>query len=376
MDKTIKRWTEIKGILDKKQDKYLLLGNGFSQCFSERFNYKHLIDYQKLEDPLKALFETLKNTLERKPLVEDVLNELYKISQHEKTLKVFEEISESCLNTIKKAREDRDNKIKELIIKTLKNVHPQKSEFLDDPGIFPKEFFENNDLANYTGGIFTTNYDVMLYWITLTINTKKNDDVFKDFLWHEGCFNPKNAEIFKGRGTGVHYLHGAFHLYQISSRTCKLRRAYIRPIEEIIKDSQGMTCITGGASEQRLEKIQRNVYLNACFEKLKKIKGSLVIYGHSLSKEDDHIIDAIKEAKKEAEKEPRKKDGGLKLYVSVYKKDKDFEKNFNSMKEKLSKIDGYFFDAETHPFYTQTEEYRKNSKRLNALEKKLIKLIK
>ena len=82
--------------------------------------------YGELEKHLKELFEAL-NT--EKP--EDVLNELYKISQYDDVLKLLD-----SSNKITEETQKRDVKIKELIIERLKNIHPQNSDFLDNPDFF------------------------------------------------------------------------------------------------------------------------------------------------------------------------------------------------------------------------------------------------
>ena len=124
--------------------------------------------------------------------------------------------------------------------------------------------------------IFTTNYDLLLYWIILKINKLRGKNVFKDYFWTlDGCYDPNDNRLI---GKGIHYLHGAFHLNKLSHyRTYKQKYSAILKIEEIIERSRGLTCITLGNYREKKEKITEDLYLHFCLEKLKEVKGSLVI---------------------------------------------------------------------------------------------------
>ena len=67
--------------------------------------------------------------------------------------------------------------------------------------------------------IFTTNYDLILYWIIMK-NQDNSDDNFLDFFWNKYndsrcCFDVNNTKILKfneGKPR-IYYLHGALHLF-------------------------------------------------------------------------------------------------------------------------------------------------------------------
>jgi hypothetical protein len=53
--------------------------------------------------------------------------------------------------------------------------------------------------------------------------------------------------------------------------------------------------VAEGDPAQKLEQIQRTGYLWYCLDKLARIKGPLVIFGHSLGPSDQHIVDVVSE---------------------------------------------------------------------------------
>ena len=51
--------------------------------------------------------------------------------------------------------------------------------------------------------------------------------------------------------------------------------------------------VTEGESQNKLDFINENDYLQYCYNKLSEISGVLFIHGHSLNETDQHIFDAI-----------------------------------------------------------------------------------
>lgn len=65
--------------------------------------------------------------------------------------------------------------------------------------------------------VYTTNYDIVIYWAAMLTNDRPIDHEFKDFFWTNGAeetteFDIANAGIWGQNVTGILYLHGALHL--------------------------------------------------------------------------------------------------------------------------------------------------------------------
>lgn len=145
--------------------------------------------------------------------------------------------------------------------------------------------------------VFTTNYDLVLYWVVMYPEKALFQDGFAadhedpdvPYLVFDGAI---------GRAPGMLYLHGALHLYVVDGEVRK--RSWTRedrPLTELVRDGlERGDCplfVAEGAPEKKLEQIQRSGYLYYCLDKLSRIKAPLVVYGHSLGPTDSHISDVI-----------------------------------------------------------------------------------
>ncbi len=164
--------------------------------------------------------------------------------------------------------------------------------------------------------VFTLNHDLFLYRIWLHLSNRTNagkakwemkDGFIKEedaFLWNEG--NEQN----------LFHLHGALHLSQeekgggaveIRSVLEKDDEEFKRKIFDNFKNGKVWDVIL---KEEKLQCIEKNIYMKSALHKLSTIEGNLFLYGLSLSKNDDHIWEAIRNNKKIN-----------KVFVSVYKDD-------------------------------------------------------
>ncbi len=145
--------------------------------------------------------------------------------------------------------------------------------------------------------VFTTNYDLLLYWIVMKNNPKSESGSyrFQDGFRREdpndfGRFDPTvNVNLM--------YLHGALHLYTREGETRKLVRGTNRPLVQQINgvfDQGGEPLfVAAGRPEQKRQAIDSNDYLSFCFNKLRSIEGDLVVFGLSLGESDQHIFNAL-----------------------------------------------------------------------------------
>lgn len=64
-------------------------------------------------------------------------------------------------------------------------------------------------------------------------------------------------------------------------------------IKEGLAEKQYPLFVAEGSPDSKLEQIQRSGYLWYCLDKLARIMGPLVVFGHSLGESDNHIARTI-----------------------------------------------------------------------------------
>lgn len=139
--------------------------------------------------------------------------------------------------------------------------------------------------------VFSTNYDLLLYWAIMA-----HDGVgFRDFFWATQ-FDVANTEIWDKTASKVLYLHGALHLrYSTDGGTYKEQAGEFTNLLDLFGkrvDSVPL-CITEGTSRQKLAAIARSDYLSFALQQFGQETGPLVIFGHSLGPTDKHLADIL-----------------------------------------------------------------------------------
>jgi Domain of unknown function (DUF4917) len=217
----------------------------------------------------------------------------------------------------------------------VRRVHLEWSEVPDETLAAIKA-----ELRNYRA-IFSTSYDLIIYWAI-----GHNDDygAFRDCFWSRGCeFDPDDAEVRAG-GRPVYYLHGALHLIvQGSGVTRKMTQDDGRLLDQFGKPIEGdpearPLLISEATAREKLRGIEGNDYLAHVYDQLKEQDGPLVVFGHSLSEQDRHLIDAINEHP------------GRPVAISMVGKVKNkLREQQSDIWGKLHTEDVVFYDAATHP---------------------------
>lgn len=190
--------------------------------------------------------------------------------------------------------------------------------------------------------IFTTNYDLILYWAMGSDGWKPFVDTFK----HGGrCeFDPRRADI-NADEIPVYFLHGALHLVVGGSgATWKLRNTYLQTLldqfgQPIDGDPEARPLlVTEGSAAEKLRAIEGNGYLVHGFQRLREVDLPIVVFGSSLSTQDDHLIDALNE-------QPNRP-----VAVSMMSSSKkDLARAQADIFGRLETEHLLFFDATTHP---------------------------
>lgn len=308
-------------------NRILLLGNGFSRSLYEGFNYKNLYESAcglkpGLSSELRDIFTDLDTSDFEKVLAH--LNVSEKIIKHYKCQEIYQKISEDLKN------------IRNSFIESFTYIHPIDQSFISDNTKKNVLCF----LANYSQ-IFTTNYDLLLYWIL----RYQDDKEHKTFTDNDG-FNypglPGTPWLDKPiwinhEKQNFYYLHGAFHIFE-NENIYKLKwdgyDNLVSQISENINNGTYPLIILEGKSSQKIKSINSNPYLWYSYEQLKKINDSIFILGCSLNKHSDqHIVDAIKHSKIKS------------IYFGVYNNDldSDLKETLNSFKGHEKKV--YLFNS-------------------------------
>lgn len=314
----IKDWNEIK----QYRFETLLLGNGFSIGISDRFKYESLLDQIDLFD------------IPMYPMARDLFRE-DKVNTHN-----FEEILRVIYHASLVNFYNQDA-IKQLYFNVQKSLIDAVNQSHVAYSDVPIEAVAD-ELKKY-GSIFTTNYDLILYWSLMGAFSFRG---FCDYFWSYGCeFDLSNTTIWDSKRP-IYYLDGAVHLKTNPDGVVyKVTASEDRTLSDIISSkNMGNTplFISEGKSEIKLRRIRENYYLGFCYDKLLRNNKNMVVYGHGLDKEyDEHILSALKKAPME------------KLAFSVFsglgaEQKEAFASNIRVYFSNTDK-ELHFFESDTHP---------------------------
>lgn len=330
----LQSYEQVLSSLKKKGRKtHLLFGNGFSMAYDKKiFSYNALSQFiENTGDPLiKNLFERL-NT-KNFELIMQQLDNFCEIAD------AFSEDKNLVLK-IKTASE----KLKNSLIEAVKELHPEHVfKIPEDKSQSCLNFLQ--DYLNNDGLVFSTNYDLLLYWVLMRNKAKNAIDGFgRDLeteLDSENYVDPDELEYselrwgkYKEEQT-VYYLHGTLPIFDAGVNIIKVEydseHYLLQNVKERIDKKEYPIFVTAGNGKEKLTHIMHNKYLSFCYEQLCNIQGSLVTFGFNFGEYDKHIIDAINIAAKMGRKIPDKL---WSIYIGVYSDDdlkhiKEIEKQF------------------------------------------------
>lgn len=280
-----------ESIADSFDDANLFLGNGFSISLCNRLSYNSLFDKFRLSAG-KELLEifTIFKTHNFELIIQILKNS-------ESINKILDQPSEKIEPLIIKLREG--------LIKSIQENHPSHSEIN-----YSQLFALGTELMEFKD-IFTTNYDVFLYKTILQIISDCQDKKYK--IPYQDCFYEEisatelkfsNIKPYQD-ARNVYYLHGALFIYNYKNQgsSYKLRRLeqirleYVQLIKREIDNNNFPIFVAEGDSDDKLNTIHNNIYLNFCAGELMKSVRNIVFYGFSFGDSDKHIIDFVKKSK-------------------------------------------------------------------------------
>ncbi|HAT8987001.1 TPA: DUF4917 family protein, partial [Legionella pneumophila subsp. pneumophila] len=270
----------------------LLLGNGFSMAFNKSiFSYKSLYEQalekglvQKLSSSIPELFESV-NTFDFEYIMQvlkyfGIAGAAYSVDE----------------NVLMQAKQD-EALLKNMLVEAITNNHPDNPNSITLPQY--KSCLEF--LSNFKS-IYSLNYDLLLYWVVMKYleelgfrdgfcdGNADEEDYYQDEYVVWPTTQSSSAEIY--------FLHGALHLFDAGHEIRKFcwSRTGIALKEQILQAlGQGMfpLFVSEGDAGAKLKKILHNGYLLKGLRSLTQLNGSVVAYGVSFKKNDQHIIDAI-----------------------------------------------------------------------------------
>jgi len=338
----LQSYQEIIQYLDKKnRDKHLLLGNGFSMAYDTTiFSYNALNKFiEKIEDPLlQKLFEIV-NTKN----FEVVMQQLDNFCQ------LAEEFSSDA--ELKVKIQAASDALKRSLIDAVKELHPEHVfQVPEEKSKACADFL--GDYLKTNGHVFTTNYDILLYWVLM-----RNIDMFPSAIDGFGRTVEDSDEYVEDYEEGdlewgkykeeqnVHYLHGTLPLFDagvsITKEEYDTQDYLLKKIEKRMDNKEYPIFVTSGNGKEKLTHIMHNQYLTYCYEKLCSLEGSLVTFGFNFGEYDHHIIDAINQAAKQGKRAPTKL---WSIYIGVYSESD--KKHIESIVDKF-KCKVNLYDAKT-----------------------------
>jgi hypothetical protein len=288
-------YEEVIAYLDKnRRQRHLLLGNGFSMAYDkEIFSYNALSSFiDKLDDErLKKLFEVI-NTKNFEIVMQHLDNfiEIARVFSREKGL-VDKLISAS--ETLKKS-----------LIDAVKTMHPEHVFKIPEKRSKKCAAFLSDYIA-HGGKIFTTNYDLLLYWVLMRNKIDGHNDGFgQEFEGFDSTTGDAEfADLAWGKYKNdqvVFYLHGALHLFDTGVEVVKElyddEHYLLAKIKQRIMNKDYPIFVTAGNGHEKMAHVTHNKYLQHGFDTFSNIQGSLIVLGFGFGESDDHIIEAINKA--------------------------------------------------------------------------------
>lgn len=293
----------------------LLMGNGFSMAYDKDiFSYNALYTFltSKEDELLNALFSAIK-TKNFELVMQQLDTTIALLKAFGADTEVQEKISVAS------------QRLREGLLKSIQQMHPEHVYQMPEERSSACATFLNRFLGS-GGHVYTTNYDLLLYWVLMRQRALNHVDGFgrelenpveanegKDPEWSELLWGPNQEK------QNVHYLHGALHIFDSGLEVIKEQydqeNYLLEKVNARIEKGNYPVFVTAGNGDEKLEHIRHNRYLSNCYDRLCSLDGSLVTFGFSFGPYDEHIIAAINKAAKPGSKQPQKL---WSIYIGAY----------------------------------------------------------
>lgn len=312
----LQTYQQVIDYLDKqKRPRHLLLGNGFSMAYDNKiFSYNALSTFIERTDNelLKKLFATI-NTKNFEQIMQQ-LDNFCEIAQIFSTDKLLVDKLRNASSTLKTS-----------LIDAVKELHPEHVFIVPEENSKKCHQFIN-DYISKDGKVFSTNYDLLLYWVLMRNNSEFAIDGFGRELENPDEFVKEEdleySELRWGKyktDQTIYYLHGALPIFDTGIEIVKeeydTQHYLLEKIKERMEQKDYPIFVTAGNAKEKLNHIMHNKYLSYCYEDFSNIKGSLITFGFNFGDYDTHIIDAINKAAHFGKKSGDKL---FSIYIGVY----------------------------------------------------------
>lgn len=323
-DGSLHSWAEISSQFEESA---LLLGNGLSINVWPKFDYGSLFEHARnggLTPADLALFDGNTN-------FETVLAGL------NTAIRVNE-----ALDLAAGPIYERYGSIQRALGQVIREVHVGR-------GSVPDTVLEaiRAELTKYEW-VFTTSYDLLLYWAMACGGWKPFVDGFRYGSDRARLAFDPTREIAHDE-TPVYFLHGALHLVVGGSGvTWKLRAGDLQTIldqfgNQIDGDPQARPLLVSeGSARDKLSAIEGNSYLAHVLTRLRSVDLPVVVFGSRLGISDEHLVDALNE-------HPLRP-----VAISMRRMSKrELARQQSDIYGRLDAKTLLFFNAETHPLGAQ-----------------------
>jgi len=324
MDGDLQDWNVLS---DEFKGSDLLLGNGFSRNFSDRFSYDSLfsefIQNTDQADKIKKFNTTNFESILKDLQIAKKVNDYFAIESNELS-NIYEEVKNGLVESITK-------------------LHPK----FDDLNA-GKLDLSSKIISSTFRNIYTTNYDSIIYHIILKINDWHQEDKritkFSDYFW--GDIDSSFYKAFTGIQNypvkKVFYLHGALFIYEIRQYILKrIRGRNDSELLDLITESIGKgeipIFVSEGDANQKKQAINSNGYLTFANNHFRDETDSLTIFGFGFSKQDEHILESINRKRR-------------RIAISIYRGSQsqdEIRSKKNEIESKLNKQSVEYFDSTT-----------------------------
>jgi len=266
--------------------RHLLLGNGFSIAAWPLFGYGALLGTVVGQAPrIEELFDRFQ-TVDFERVARALLEAREVLCVHEGT------------NSLIEAIEGDYRGLRRLLVSAVTKIHPagprefEEEEYRHAVAFLKRFLGSATDADSLRGRVFTTSYDLLLYWTLMEGLPQLNcDDGFRSGAWR------------RRESQNVFYLHGALHLVgdRGSTRKRSVEGRLIANVGKRIARDDVPLFISEGSSQEKRVRIAESDYLTAaseCFAAAcDDADARLFVFGHSLRGEDAHIFEKIIEGR-------------------------------------------------------------------------------
>jgi hypothetical protein len=229
---------------------------------------------------------------------------------------------------LKRKLKTASRKLKRSLIDAIRALHPEHVFTVPEEKSAACAKFLSRFLKT-RGHIYTSNYDLLLYWVLMRNQIPGAVDGFGRDKENPDEYLPDDQVEYSELRWGKHrdeqiifYLHGALPLFdtgvQIVKEEYDNANYLLQNISDRIDRGEYPVFVTAGNGREKLTHIMHNRYLSFCYEQFSAITGSVVTFGFNFGQYDEHIIDAINIAAKHGHKDPERL---WSIYIGVYSDD-------------------------------------------------------